>query len=206
MTDNTKIKLYNFLTGKTSHKDFETWVYSNSDLEGEIGSGNYIDLVSFSFNDKNSFEKINALIETIINKGDFERWKITGKLIEFIDHPEKAKELLNDFYHLFCGFPNENPYEPKGYKFLQNLGLNYLHWVDESYLKASYGDKWIDYYKRFESEIPDYHKQLVPIAKLILSGLQSKDIEIFEKGIYKISDTLKEQLESDKILNLKHND
>ncbi|HEX3008400.1 MAG TPA: hypothetical protein VHO90_12390, partial [Bacteroidales bacterium] len=106
----------------------------------------------------------------------------------------------------YCGFPNENPYELKGYKFLQNLGLNYLHWIDEAYLKTSYGDKWTDYYKKYESEIPFYHEQLVPVAKLIFSGLQTNEIEIFEKGIYKISDSLKEQLENDKILELKHKD
>jgi hypothetical protein len=206
MTDSTKIKFYNVLTGKTSLKDFETWIYSDSDLESEIGTSNYMDLVSFGFNDKNANEKINSIIGNIINNGDFERWKITNKLIDFIDHPEKTKELLNDFYHLFCGFPNENPYEAKGYKFLQNLGLNYLYWIDETYLKTSYGDKWIDYYKKYENEVPLYHQQLVPVAKLILSGLQTNRIEILEKGIYKISASLKAQLESDKILQLKHKD
>lgn len=206
MTDNTKIKFCDFLTGKTSLNDFETWIYSNSALESEIGSDNYMDLVSFDFNDKNAYEKINSIIENIINIGDFERWKIMNKLIDFIDHPEKAKELLNDFYHLFCGFPNENLYEPKGYKFLQNLGLNYLHWIDEAYLKASHGDKWTDYYKKYESEIPLYHKQLVPVAKLILTGLESEEIKILGKGDYNITDSLKEQLESDKVLELKHKD
>ncbi len=107
-----------------------------------------MDLASFDFNDKNAYEKINSIIENIINKGNFERWRIANKLIDFINHPENSKKLLNDFYHLFCGFPNENPYQPKGYRFLQNLGLNSLHWIDEAYLKASYGDKWIDYYKK----------------------------------------------------------
>ena len=206
MTDSTKIKFYDFLTKKISLKDFETWIYSDSVLKSEIGSENYMNLVSFGFNDKNDYEKINSIVGNIINKGDFEKWKITNKLVDFIGHPEKAKELLNDFYHLFCGFPNENPYEPKGYKFLQNLGLNYLHWIDEAYLKANHGDKWFDYYKKYENEIPFYHEQLVPVAKLILSGLQTNGIEIFEKGIYKISDSLKEQLENDKILELKHKD
>lgn len=206
MKDSTKKKFYGFLTGKINLKDFETWIYSESALESEIGSGAYMDLVSLDFNERNVYEKLNSIISNVINKGDFETWMISDKLGDFIAHPEKAKELLNDFYHLFCGLPNENPYEPKGYKFLQNLGLNYLHWIDETYLKASHGEKWTDYYKKYESEIPLYHKQLVPVANLILSGLESGEIKILGKGDYDITDSMKEQLESDKVLKLKHKD
>jgi hypothetical protein len=161
-------------------------------------------LISFEFKDKYANDKIRSLISRIINIGDFEKWKITNKLKSFIDKPEHTKDLLNDFYDLFFGFPNENPYEQKGYKFLQNLGLNCLYWIDEGYLKSSYGDSWIEYYKKYEAEIPLYHEQLVPIASLILSALTSDEIEIYGKGDYKISDFLKEKLESDKIIKLKH--
>ncbi len=204
MKEDTKVKFYQFLVGKIGIAEFEKWIYSNSSLEIEIGENSYMDLISFDFKDKSANEILKVFISEIVQIGDFEKWKITNKLREFIDSPERTKDLLNDLYLLFSGLPNDNSNEPKGYKFLQNLGLNYLHWMDEDYLKTCHGDKWTDYYEKYEKEIPLYYKQLVPIARLILSAFQKAEIEIINKGQYVISDSLKEQLESDKVFELRH--
>ncbi|HKK77067.1 MAG TPA: hypothetical protein VJ953_18455 [Saprospiraceae bacterium] len=198
----TKEQLYKFLNDDTKLNAFEKWLYSNLNLEEELGSENYLNLVSFNFKSKYANERLKTLVYGIIDKGDFEEWKITTKLQEFIEKPELTKDLLNEFYRLYCGIPYVNSDTPKGYKFLQNLGLNYFYWIDEAYLKLSYGKKWSEYYKKYEAEIPFYHSQLVPVAKLILSALESKEIEILERGIYKITDRLKEKLEGEKILSL----
>jgi len=204
MNRSTTIKFYQVLSGELTLTDFEKWIYNSSTLEEEIGSTSYMDLISFDFKDKNATEKIIAFTTELVQSGDFEKWKISKILYEFIELPERAKDLLNDLYDLYCGFPNEDPYEPKGYKFLKQLGLNHLYWIDEDYLKTSYGEKWMNYYKKYEKEIPFYHNQLVPYARAILLALESNEIEIYEKGNYRISNLLKEKFESDKIIELKH--
>ena len=91
-----------------------------------------------------------------------------------------------------------------GFKFLQNLGLNFLFWMDAGYLKTNYGKKWQIEYKKCKDEVPFYNKQLLPIAKKILLAMDTKQIEIKGQGIYTIESKLKEELESELIFKLEH--
>ena len=92
----------------------------------------------------------------------------------------------------------------KGFKFLQNLGLNHLHWMDKGYLKSNYGKQWQIEYQKCKEDLPFYHRQLEPIASRILKALNDKEIEILDQGRHKITEELKTQLESDTILKIKH--
>lgn len=194
---------YRFLIGDFHIDEFEDWLYSDADLENQIDADWYMDLISFNFRDKYAHDQLSVLLNKIIDKGDFECWKIKTKLKEFIDIPECAKDLLDDIYDLFCCFPNKNPDEIKQYTFLRHLALNPLYWVDEDYLKSCHGDDWPIYLKRYKAKIPFYHKQLVPIASTILSALDSGEITIYGKGNYTISDPLYGKLETGTVMELK---
>jgi len=205
MRESYKIEFYRFLNGEYQLKDFEELIYSNVDLESQIGSDIYLELVGFDFNDKNSQSRlIEFIFDSIITMGEFLTWRIREILIDFIERPDKIKKLLDEFYHLTCDAYNSQGEIAKGFKFLQNLGMNYFYWMDEGYLKTNYGKKWQIEYNKCKDDFGFYHEQLKPIAIKILESIDNEKIKINGQGDYEITDFLKTELESDKIFELKH--
>jgi hypothetical protein len=136
-------------------------------------------LIELNFKDKYSDGLlVNLITEKIIKQGDFLTWKIKELLTRFIESPHEYQSLLNEFYMLSTNAYNSQGGIAKGFKFLQNLGLNYLYWMDEGYLKTNYGKKWQIEYQKCKEDLPFYHKQLEPIASRILKALNDKEIEI----------------------------
>ncbi|WP_162794019.1 hypothetical protein [Runella rosea] len=205
MSDNNKIEFYKFLNGDKSVEDLENFIYSQPDLEQQLGSETYFNLIELNFKDKYNIAKLPDLIKTrIIEEGQFETWKLKRILNDFLTQPEKTDLNLDKIYHLYCGVYQENGERRYEYKFLGNLGLNYLHWTGEGYLKTFYGDNWKAEYEKCSTEFEFYHKQLKNFATEILSAIDSKEIEILNDGTYRISNDLKNKLETDEIYKLIH--
>lgn len=202
---NYDLKFYELLMGNLSIEDFEDFVYSDTNLEKQLREGIYLQLISFDFKDKFAKEKLINLIKTkIIQDGKFETWKLKTILNDFLNQPERIDINLDKLYNLYCGKYEENKARKYEYKFLGNLGLNYLFWANESYLQTNYGDNWRTEYNIQKTEFDFYHKQLQNFATEILSAIESKEIEILDDGTYRISTELKHKLETDKIYELKH--
>ncbi len=125
-------------------------------------------------------------------------------LNNFINQSEKINLHLEKFYHLYCGVYQDNGQRKYQYKFLGNLGLNYLHWTDEGYLKTFYGDNWKTEYEKCSKKFEFYHEQLKGFAAEILLAIERKEIEILNDGTYRISTDLKNKLEIDIIYKLSH--
>ncbi len=205
ISENNKIEFYKFLNGDKSVEELENFIYSQQDLEQQIDSESYLNLIELNFRDKYDKSKLPELIRTkIIEEGQFEKWKLKRLLNDFLTQPEKIDLYLDKIYHLYCGVYQENGNRRYEYKFLGNLGLNYLHWTDEGYLKTFYGDNWKAEYEKCSTEFEFYHKQLKNFATEILSAINSKEIEILNDGTYRISNNLKNKLETDEIYKLKH--
>ncbi|MCC7025921.1 MAG: hypothetical protein IT265_03120 [Saprospiraceae bacterium] len=66
MTNDSINKFWALFRFKISIREFEKWVYSNANLETELGSENYLELISLNFKDKGDEGIIRNLIETII--------------------------------------------------------------------------------------------------------------------------------------------
>jgi hypothetical protein len=118
-------------------------------------------------------------------------------LANFITDVKNAPKYLDKIYNLFLGQYQENGNRIYEYRFLGDLGLNYFYWLEESYLKANYGEKWKDEYEKLiqNKEVESEHKKLKPTAELILKSLKNNQIEINDNGTYKITENLKERLE-----------
>ncbi|WP_242202535.1 hypothetical protein [Aestuariivivens insulae] len=205
MRDNYKIELYRFINGEYPLKDFEKMIYSHDDLDSQIGSENYLRLIGFDFKDNNSHNSlIEFLFDSIVTIADFLTWKIRELLIDFIENPDHIKNLLDEFYCLTCDAYNSQGEIVKGFKFLQNLGMNNFYWMDQGYLKTNYGKKWQIEYKKHQDEFEYYHEQLKPIAAKVLESIDSGKVKINGQGDYEITDLLKTELESDQIFELEH--
>lgn len=205
VSDKNKIEFYKFLNGDKSVEDLENFIYSQPDLEQQLDSETYLNLIKLNFKDKYDKAKLQDLIKNrIIEEGQFETWKLKRILNDFLTQSEKTDFNLYKIYHLYCGVYQDNGKRKYEYKFLGNLGLNNLHWADEGYLKALYGDNWKAEYEKCSTEFEFYHKQLKNFAIDILSAIESKGIEILNDGTYRISSDLKSKLETQEIYRLKH--
>lgn len=207
LSDENKIEFYKFLNADIPVSELEKFIHRHSDLEQELDKETYLELISLDFKDKHVIATLPDFIKkNIIEQGQFETWKLRNVLNTFLTDPKNLHIHLNELYRLYCGIyqgDNQRKYE---FKFLGNLGLNYLYWVDEGYMRANYGDNWKHEYERSFNDFAFYHEQLKPFAKEILSALDTMQIRILNNGTYTISDSLKSKLETDQIYKLKHPD
>jgi len=204
METSLKFEFFKFISGEQLLSEFEEFVYSFEDLETQIGTENYLKLVSYDFDEQNLDELMEFLLDSIVTIPEYLTWKIRQKLIDFINNPKKIKQLLDEFYYLASGAYNSQGEAVKGLRFLQNLGMNYFYWMDKGYLETNYGKKWQIEYEKNKNDFEFYHQQLKPIAVKILEAIENDDIKITGEGDYEITELLKIELESDEIFSLKH--
>ena len=65
MKESDKKRILNFLLGKVPLKDFESWIYTEAELEYRIGSDFYFDLIEIDYRNNDS---IHIAINTILRK------------------------------------------------------------------------------------------------------------------------------------------
>ncbi|WP_282055404.1 hypothetical protein [Maribacter luteus] len=106
--ETTKI-LSSFIFKHIDSKEFEEWIYSNENLEDELGNELYLELVSINFKDKDAYSKVIDLLEDRINLGSLHKSEII-ELINQIDkktiHPLKGISKLHrlaELGYLFLG-------------------------------------------------------------------------------------------------------
>jgi hypothetical protein len=205
MTEHYITKFYEFLEDEVTLTDIENFVYNTQELESEIGRDVYLDLITLNYKDKDAEAILkDIVINKLTHKEQFETWRLKKTLQNFINDPTKTHIYLDQIYHLYYGTLQENGQRHYEYKFLQNLGLNCLYWIEEGYMRAIHGDNWEKELKSSLKDLDFYHHQLQPFATIILKAIEDREIEILDNGTYRITHALKEKLESDSIYNLKH--
>ncbi len=205
LSDENKMEFYKFLNGEITVSELEKFIYKESDLEQKLDKDTYLELISLDFKDKYVIATLPDFIKKkIIEEGQFETYRLRNVLNAFLTDPKNLHIYLDKLYHFYCGIYQDNAERKYEFKFLSNLGLNYLYWVDEGYMKTNYGDNWKQEYERSFNDFEFYHQQLKPFAKETLSALDTKQIVILNDGTYKISDYLKSSLETDNIYKIKH--
>ena len=154
---------YKYLNSDIDIIEFEQFVYQQKELEFKLAENVYFDLISFDFNEKYANENLRKLLlKQIVDEGSFETWKLKTVLQNFINQPNRTHENLNSLYELYCGSLKDDGQRKFEFKFLANLGLNVLYWIDEGYMKFSYGDNWMEDYKKAVIEVKFYHGQRKP--------------------------------------------
>lgn len=109
-------KFYDTINGKIKLEDFESWVYSDKELETILPEDEYLELISFNYRKNGAkYELVKLLSEKFINLGDYEKWKMLNLLRSAQEKDERLPAILRQFYDLYC----------RGYTFLYDLGLGY---------------------------------------------------------------------------------
>jgi hypothetical protein len=118
------------LNGDKSVLEFESWLYTDKQLESILNSDDYLYLISLGYKNSTAKYDLNILLEKLVDKGDYEMWRIRKLLTKALQRDKELPQLLMTFYDLYC----------KGYSFLDNLGLGYGLAVEVPYSQADYWD------------------------------------------------------------------
>lgn len=203
LSEINKVAFYKYLNADISIHEFEMFVYHQPDLEMQLEQSVYDFLLRFDYNSIDSANQLTNFIKSLLpNESDYEIWRLTQALNRLITEPDKLDLNLQIIYDLYCGELQPNGQRKYAYKFLQHIGLNFLWWAEEGYLRTTYGDRWKEEYKRIRVDFNHYHRQLKPFADKILSALNDRSIVILNDGTYTINASLKQDLESGNIYAL----
>ncbi|MBB6611317.1 hypothetical protein H7F15_09735 [Pontibacter sp. Tf4] len=109
-------KFYETIFGTVALEEFESWVYSDKELETILSEDEYLELISFNYKKNGAkCELVNLLIDRYIDLAEYEKWRMLNLLYAAKNKDEKLPDILRQFYDLYC----------KGYAFLNYLGLGY---------------------------------------------------------------------------------
>ena len=112
-------------------KEFEQWLYSQSDLLEGINNDLILDLFTFNYNQKGAHYEFKKSFVKHFEENEFMLWKIKTNLRDLISGKETRDRILHDFYY-DLGYGD--------YPFLQRIGC-YMHELDElHYSTRSFAD------------------------------------------------------------------
>jgi len=166
-----KERFFKTIKGDISVHEFEQWLYSDKELENILDSGDYLDLISFSFQKSTAKYELWNLLKKHIDVGEFETYKLIELLYETKRRSEKLPFILMDFYELYC----------KGLIFLREIGLGYGLSVVVPRMENTKADTWEELTetqqkKLLDSFFPDLENEIDKVidwfenGKIIIKG------------------------------------
>jgi hypothetical protein len=141
--DNIRLKFYETIFGDVSLEEFESWVYTDNQLESALSPDDYLELISFNYKKNGAkHELVELLSKRFINLGEYEKWKMLNLLHGALQKDERLPEILRQFYDLYY----------KGYTFFNDLGLGYGLTVEVPPSKYP-SDNWTDLTDQNKAEL-----------------------------------------------------
>lgn len=180
ITEDARTHFYLFLNRELSIEDFEQWVYSNRDLEKQLKSKDYFDLLSFNFKQKDADYELRKRLEQHISLLDFDNWHIRRLLNDLITEERDPVDVIKHLYDLYCS----------GYGFLREVGLPYVLGINDIPRLA---EKALWNEQAFEAKrkvLDSYLSDLKLKSTRLLEALDKGDIKIVVAGQYQISPEL----------------
>ena len=110
-----KEKFYLMILNEVSMKDFELWLYADTEIEKTLSSDDYLDLISLGFKKSGAKYELVKLLKKHIDLAEFETYKILKLLKEAQRKTDNLPYILIEFYYLYCD----------GYHFLRDIGVGF---------------------------------------------------------------------------------
>lgn len=114
----TELRLFPVLAGEASVTSVEAWIYVDPELEAELGTEAWTDLVSINFKAPDAEQQFLTLVEALIDRGRFETWNLL-RLLRSVQRAPIEAGTWEGLYELWCGCPGH----AGRYAFLEPLGI-----------------------------------------------------------------------------------
>jgi hypothetical protein len=102
---------FNFLNFRIKLNEFENWIYSSNELVSELKEGEYYELISFDFKQKDAFYYLKRIVKDILNNYQCIRARyisnicIQGICVTNMGNYVYMKQLENRHFKLTVGQP-----------------------------------------------------------------------------------------------------
>ena len=176
-------EFFKFYNGETSVKDFEKWVYANSEIENLLSESDYLNLISLDFKKNFTKHEVHKILDQYFNLEEYEKWKIYKILNDLILKNQNFVNSLKQTYNL----------SSNGFGFMDHLGmgygLNFVVYELQDWNKLSITQK--------QNRIDEIYNEVKVIAIKIFSWLEEGKIVITDRrtdsGHYYYHDNRSEQ-------------
>jgi len=161
-------QFYDTILEKVNLEDFESWVYSDKELELLLSEDEYLELISFNYKKNGSkYELVNLLSKKYVDLGEYEKWKMLNLLYAAKNRDERLPDILRQFYDLYC----------RGYNFLNDLGLGYGLTVDVPPSSKYKAETWEEMSETEKRElIESFYPQLQSDIERTMSWIENGKI------------------------------
>ncbi len=178
-----KEKFYKVINGEIALDDFEQWIYSNGELEKQLGNGDYTNLISLNFKKSSDKYALWKLLKKHIDPGEFETYKMLRLLREAQQKNDRLPYILMNFYNLYCN----------GYGFLQDLGLGFGLAVELPQVNNSTAGTWDELTSQQQKKLLEsFSPELEECIEQVIAWLETRQIiltgEQNEIGLYGYED------------------
>jgi len=164
LPDDIKQVFFETINGNTTLPEFEQWVYSEPQLEQVLTSEDYLNLISFGFNEDGAKYALFHLLLNLIDMGEYETWKLLWLLHEALKRNKNLPEILMTFYDMYC----------REYNFLDNLGLGYGLAVEVPLPQA---DSWDELtHAQQEAILDGFYPEIEQEILKVISWIDNKKI------------------------------
>lgn len=166
LTETTRLKFLELLNDELSLKDFEQWIYKNSDdLEKELSADFYLELISLNYNQNDSALQLEHMLFTLISADAFNIWRTKKLLTEIVEQKIDivlATRKLKAIYYCTEDF------------IPVDLGVGYESELDDVPIPSEYSqwDKWTLYEKLMKVDL--YKDGFIRGAQEFLDTLNKK--------------------------------
>jgi hypothetical protein len=160
----------------SSTSAFEQWVYSNPDLETEIGEDIYSELISLDFKDNSIRIQVKELVDPIIDYAQLHHNEITRILDKLISQTSKPLDEIRKLFQ----------WVEKGYTFLASVdiignfgeqGKSVVHSINNEMSNETQWNKLIEIDSNFINELRSI-KERIENKEIVLTG-EKEDVKFY---------------------------
>lgn len=110
--EDLKVRIFRTIEKEIELKEFEHWLYKQSELSDRMDEDLILELFSFNYNQRGANYEFENRFLTYFDREEFTNWKIVANLKTLGEGCKEPERILSDFKDL-----SEN-----GYSFLSHLG------------------------------------------------------------------------------------
>jgi hypothetical protein len=160
----------------SSASEFEQWVYSNSELETEIGEHIYSELISLDFKDNSIRIQVKELVDSIIDYAQLHRNEIMAILDKLISQKSNPLDEIRKLFQ----------WAEKGYTFLASTdiignfgeqGKSVVHSINNEMSNETQWNKLIEIDSNFINELRSL-KERIENNQIVFTG-EKEDIKFY---------------------------
>jgi hypothetical protein len=155
-----KQNIFRVFDYQISLKDFESWLYTNTELANLLNDEIVLETYSFNYNQKDAGDNFKNRMKSYFDLEEFILWKVKSNLSDLINGTNDSQRILRDLTYL--GYD--------GYGFLISIG-HYKNRIEDHELHAQ--------------NVEDIHNQLKENCSILLAEINRQESNKLD---FKLSD------------------